>query len=455
MTQASEIFPGRHRRTAELARQLVHILSGTWAYLLRWSGPLPLILLALSALVFNLWGLPRVGGRWLWRDHEVAAGRAVGVVLYPLTVLVLLAVFWRRPEIAAAGWTLLAFADGMATVVGKLRGGRPLPWNPDKTWAGFGAYLVVGWAAVLSTLLWVAPGRYEMPAVALVAVIVSALGALLESTPQNLDDNLGVPILAAIFLWCCLESLSGWSQLLAPVFLQRLATGLAVNVALTILATRLATLSRGGALAACLVGTLVWACLSWSGYAVLVTFFVLGSGATKIGHGTKRRLRLAQGRGGRRRAANALANGGVAAACAVFALLTPHTSLFIFAFACSLAAAAADTAESEIGQIWGRPTWLITTLRAVPAGTDGGVSIVGTVAGWLAAALTVGVGGVLGLYPLSAIGPLSLLALAATLAESVVGATLERAGWLDNHGVNFVNTLLAALLGAGWASIMG
>jgi uncharacterized protein (TIGR00297 family) len=184
-------------------------------------------------------------------------------------------------------------------------------------------------------------------------------------------------------------------------------------------------------------------------------FFVLGTLSTKVGYASKARLNLAQGRGGRRRAANALANGGVAVACAVFAGLTPHTSLFVLAFACSLGAAAADTVESEIGQIWGHPTVLITSLSTVRPGTNGGISAVGTVAGLAAAVLTVGAGWQVGLYPLTVVVPLSLLALSATLVESVVGATLERLGLLDNNGVNFVNTLLAALLGAGFAWIMG
>jgi uncharacterized membrane protein len=77
------------------------------------------------------------------------------------------------------------------------------------------------------------------------------------------------------------------------------------------------------------------------------------------------------------------------------------------------------------------------------------------VAGLAAAVLTVGAGWQVGLYPLTVVVPLSLLALSATLVESLVGATLERLGLLDNNGVNFVNTLLAALLGAGCAWIMG
>jgi len=450
-----DILERPHRRAAEAARQLIHIASGFWAYGLRWVEPMPLMVLALAATACNTWLLPRVGGRWLWRNHEIEVGRATGIVLYPLAVFLLLVVFYRRPEVAAAGWGLLAFGDGAATLAGKRRVRRCLPWNPGKSWAGFLTYTVVGWVAVFSLVSWIVPGRYEVSFLAWVAAAVAVLGALLESAPQRIDDNLGVPLLAALFLLCCLETAGGWQSLLEPSWTGRVLLGLVVNTALVSLAHALGTLDKSGAGVACLLGTLVVAFLSWRGYLVLLVFFALGSLSTKIGYATKARFRLEQGKGGRRRAANALANGSVAVVCAVFAGLTPHTSVFVLAFACSLAAAAADTVESEIGQVWGHPTVLVTSFRSVEPGTNGGISTLGTFAGLTAAVLTVGAGWQAGLYSLTVVIPLSLLALSATVAESVVGATLERAGLLDNDGVNFCNTLLAALLGAGLATTMG
>jgi len=446
---------GPRLHTAEVARQSIHIVTGLWAYLLRWVAPWWLIALALAAAAFNRWLLPRLGGRWLWRRHEIEAGRAVGVVLYPLTVALLLTVFYRRPEIAAAGWGLLAFGDGAATLAGRAWGRQRLPWNSGKSWSGFLTYAAVSWVAVFSLVSWIVPGRYDASFLIWVAAVVAVLGALFESAPQRLDDNLGAPLLGALLLLCCLETEGAWQSLVDPPFLKRLLIGLGCNLVFAALAYWLGTLRRSGAVVACLIGTLIVTFLSWQGYVVLLVFFVLGTLSTKVGYASKARLNLAQGRGGRRRAANALANGGVAVACAVFAGLTPHTSLFVLAFACSLGAAAADTVESEIGQIWGHPTVLITSLSTVRPGTNGGISAVGTVAGLAAAVLTVGAGWQVGLYPLTVVVPLSLLALSATLVESVVGATLERLGLLDNNGVNFVNTLLAALLGAGFVWIMG
>lgn len=444
------------RRIAEATRQFIHIASGLWAYCLRWVRPEALVLLPIAATAFNLWILPRIGGRWLWRDREKEMGRAEGLVLYPLTVCLLLLIFIRRPDIAAVGWGLLAFGDGVATLIGRSRGKTKLPWNPSKSWAGFWAYTVAGGLATCTLLAWVEPGRYDFPLLIGVSSTVALMGAFLESSPQRLDDNLGVPLLAALFAWCCLETAESWAGL--KVISQIMSDGLpglVVNAVLVLLAMALGTLNKNGAAVAYLLGTLVFAFVSWQGYVVLLVFFALGSLATKIGYEKKVRRRLAQGHGGKRRAANALANGGVAAACAVFASLTPHTSMFLFAFACSLAAAAADTVESEIGQVWGRPTLLITSFESVDPGTDGGVSAVGTACGLLAAAVTVAAGWRVGLYPGAVVVPLSLLAVAATLMESVVGATLERDGLLDNEGVNFLNTLLAALLGAALAVTMG
>jgi uncharacterized protein (TIGR00297 family) len=111
----------------------------------------------------------------------------------------------------------------------------------------------------------------------------------------------------------------------------------------------------------------------------------------------------------------------------------------------ALAEAAADTVSSEIGQVLGGRPRMITTLHAVEPGTDGAVSAVGTVAGVVAAAIVAGAGswamrGDWSLFKLSCAG-----AVFGLLFDSLLGATLERKGWLDNDGVNFLSTGSAAV----------
>jgi len=216
-----------------------------------------------------------------------------------------------------------------------------------------------------------------------------------------------------------------------------------VTAAFALLAHALGMISRSGTLGGLLVGTAIYACLGPQGFAVLALFVVGGSLLTRLGYRSKQSTGTAQEHGGRRDARNALANCAVAVLCALLAAAT-GSDLFTTAFVASLGAAFADTSESEVGQLFGLSPRLITTLRKVPSGTDGAVSLPGTLAGVTAAILTSALALALGLLdtPQSAL----LVALAAflgTVADSLIGALLPRAG---NEPTNVVCTLVAAVL---------
>ena len=121
---------------SEALRKATHIGMGCIAFSLRFLGPFWSAALAGVALLNNLFVLHRIGGKRMWRDAEHQAGGATGIVLYPLAVLLLILAFYRRLEVAAAAWGILAFGDGMATVVGMAFGRRKLPWNPAQELGG-------------------------------------------------------------------------------------------------------------------------------------------------------------------------------------------------------------------------------------------------------------------------------------------------------------------------------
>jgi uncharacterized protein (TIGR00297 family) len=218
---------------------------------------------------------------------------------------------------------------------------------------------------------------------------------------------------------------------------------LGVTALFATLAYALGMVSRGGALGGFVVGTTIYYCLGPQGFAVLALFVVGGSLLTRLGYGRKHRAGTAEAGGGRRGARNALANASVAVLCALLAVLTASEA-FATAFVASLGAAFADTAESEVGQIYARMPRLITTLRRVPSGTDGAVSLPGTLAGLAAAGLTAALGYALGLVEGQA--SMLLVALAGflgTVVDSLVGALAPRAG---NEITNVLCTLVAAVL---------
>jgi uncharacterized protein (TIGR00297 family) len=194
---------------------------------------------------------------------------------------------------------------------------------------------------------------------------------------------------------------------------------------------------------------LVLGALGWGGYGVIFCYFLVGSAVTRIGLAEKTRKGIAEKRGGARGPANVWGSALTGAICALGYLWAPNP-LWLVAYVSSLATKLGDTTASEIGKTYGKTTYLVTTLRPVPAGTEGAVSLEGTLAGILGSALLAGLGATVQLIAWNAVPWVILAAFLATTAESLVGATLQTQGLLTNEQVNFFNTTVGALLGAGF-----
>ena len=231
----------------------------------------------------------------------------------------------------------------------------------------------------------------------------------------------------------------------------------ALNGVLIALAQRVPLLTRAGWCHAAILGTILWGCLGWQGWIAVVLYLVLGSLVTKVGFQQKQRQGLAEARGGRRSPANVW---GSAAVGAVLALLIgsglgPKPLLFV-GFSASFAAKLADTFGSEIGKRYGRTTVLITTLRRVPPGTEGAVSLEGTLASAIGSLVMTAVVVALQLVPAGPVAWLvAAVGLLATLLESLLGALLqERTPWLTNELVNAIQTFVAAVLAMAAVVVM-
>jgi uncharacterized protein (TIGR00297 family) len=195
-------------------------------------------------------------------------------------------------------------------------------------------------------------------------------------------------------------------------------------------------LTAAGAAAALAVGTATVMGVGWRGVLLLLAFLVSGSLWTKGG--------------GRRTAAQVFANGGVAAAAALLGSWP--------AFAGAIAAAASDTWATEIGAHSRTAPRLITNGTAVPPGTNGGITILGTAGGVLGAVLIAGLTYALsprGTAPgLTHPGHLAVVVAVAgvlgMLIDSLLGATVQGPNdkWLNNNGVNLAMTLAGAGIAA-------
>ena len=225
-------------------------------------------------------------------------------------------------------------------------------------------------------------------------------------------------------------------------WMARLAIGLAASGALGGVAYRARSIDRGGFAAGVGVGTAVYLGLGWRGFLCLATFFVLGTVATRVGKATKQAH-------GTRTVRHVLANGLVPASAALAAAAVPtYGPELTAAFAGSLAAATADTLSSEIGRVYGGTPYLLTTLRRVPAGENGGVTVVGSLAGLAGAAVLATVAVLLTLC--GSLPAIVVAGVAGNLTDSVFGATLERRGLMSNAGVNLACGVAGALAAAWW-----
>jgi uncharacterized protein (TIGR00297 family) len=431
-------------------RKLVHIGVGGFAFLLRDVTSAGAALMAAAAFVFNWQVLPRIGGRGLWREAEHAKGHPTGILFYPLAVLGLVLFFWNALWMAAAVWGVLALGDGMASIVGRGAGGPRLPWNPAKTWSGFLGFVVFGTIGAAVLIAWTSrlpldPRAWHAPRTLGVAVALSLVCALVESVPTTLDDNLTVPLAGALVLPLLAQADPG--QLATdPGLPGRVLLGLAVNAAVAVAAYFARSIDVAGAVSAIVIGTLITAGLGLRAFALMAAFFVVGSVVTRLGYRKKAARGIAQERGGARGWRNAWANGGIPAFLAFMACLAPPLlhDLLVLAYAASVATAAADTCSSEIGKAFGRRTFLITSFRPVPPGTEGAVSLEGTLAGLAGGWLVASIGAGLGLYGWGAALLVGIAGLLGSLAESVIGVAAERRGWMDNDLLNALNTAIGA-----------
>jgi uncharacterized protein (TIGR00297 family) len=444
---------------SEETRQWVHIGSGGFAFLLRTLTWQQGAAFAVTALAFNLLVLPRAGGRRLYRPVDVARGFPLGIVLYPLAVLALILLFPARLDIAAAAWGILAFGDGAATLAG--RGARRTwPWSRDKTnnsiksIRGTIAFIVCGGAGAIALASWTRPAVSPEPPLwfALLAPLAAAVVAgFVETIPVRLDDNVSVPASAAAILWIASLITPGALAGSRAAVVAALPYAVGINALAAWLGHRAGTVSMSGAIVGGLIGFAMYAAGGPGAWLLLFVTFATAAISSRMGLKRKVMLGIAEERGGRRRAANALANCSVAVIAATAASATPYSTAARLAMVAALTAAGSDTVASEIGKAWGRHTFLVTGFKRVRAGTPGAMSLEGTAAGLLAA---------LGLAALAAgLGEITWSMIAVVVAGSVLGAgvesvfsaTLEGPGILNNDTLNFINTAVAAAVAVALA----
>ena len=270
-----------------------------------------------------------------------------------------------------------------------------------------------------------------------VATIGALVGALLRNILHGAEENLVVPLGIGFAMW--LFDSFNYS---VPVVRLLLTVLFMILLGYVLGRAKLADLS--GILSGILMGVLIVSFTDFRWFVVILAFFVIGGIFTKYKYDYKRAIGIAQGGGGARGYRNIFGNGLTALVCAIAYGVSGNVLLSI-AYVGAVATATGDTLASEIGQTHRKLPRLITDLRYVPHGTDGGITTLGEYSALAGAAAIALIGVLLGVVALNTIVPIILGGFFGANFDSVLGAVLERRHYLTNSSVNLLATISGAV----------
>lgn len=215
-------------------------------------------------------------------------------------------------------------------------------------------------------------------------------------------------------------------------------------IACIIISVKTKKLTLTGAITGGVLAILIYVGAGYTGIAMLTAFFIFGTLATIWKKREKQQFKSTDDHT-KRNAGQVLANGGVAAIIGILTWLIPaKAGLLSLMMAASLASAMADTLSSELGMIYGRRSYNIISWKKDERGLDGVISLEGILIGIIGSVIiaviySLGFGWNYNFLWIVIAGTIG------NLADSVLGALLERKHYLENDAVNFLNTLAAAL----------
>lgn len=191
------------------------------------------------------------------------------------------------------------------------------------------------------------------------------------------------------------------------------------------------------------VATCIYLGAGWSGIAMLSLFFILGTAATSFKKNWKQKI-TGTSETGARNAGQVLANGGAAALFGLLVIFFPEQKqILLLMMAGAFSSATADTLSSELGTVYGQRFYNILNFKNDRRGLDGVVSMEGFLFGLTGSAIIAMVFALCTAQPETIVW-IIIAGTAGNLADSYLGAALERKNLIHNDLVNFFNTTVGA-----------
>ena len=451
----------------ELSRKFVHVMVGILVSLAPFflETKLPVIVLGVLFTVLNYVALKKDSLKGMHTTERVS----FGTVYFPIAFSLLVVMFWdRNIVIFVLSMLILAFSDTAATVIGERVNSKRkfILWHDKKSWPGSIAFFITTLIVVLAAYPIYAElaGYQPLSLVHLLgmAMFTGFVASVAEAVSKRGSDNLTLTLAAGLGMDLYLYSLAHGTLL-------TMCGWFAFSILLGYGAFKLRSLSVSGGFGAFLLGVFMFGMGGWATMLPLIGFFVLSSLLSKIAD-RKNKPDIIATKGSQRDIVQVYANGGIPLIFSIAWYLSDFSFDWLYwAFLASLAAATADTWETEIGSFSkGLPLNIISG-RRVPKGYSGGISLLGTLGGLIGAAAIVAIAYFLGALELNLelILMIILAGFMGSIVDSILGASIQAkficpkcehpterlvhcgqetehisgVGWFDNDWVNVAGTL--------------
>ncbi|MBN2092020.1 DUF92 domain-containing protein [candidate division KSB1 bacterium] len=412
----------------DTTRKLVHIMTGIFisSVPFLFHSKIPILTITIFFTIINYFAI-QFG--FLKAMHGTAR-KSFGTVYYPLSLIILLLFFWEKYQlILVIAMLVLAFGDALAALFGEnlkklhyyqLAGDR-------KTIEGSLVMLITAFLIVLGGLFLgsnYVPGGFQLsfPESIWVALIVSIIATLCEAISSSGSDNLTVPLGTAFFLHFMLSRFNGGNQTENI----QLSIGLFLAFIVALISFRLRFLSLNGSVATFLLGTVVFGIGGWAFSLPILAFFILSSLLSKLGGRKKKKLDQTFEKSSQRDMWQVAANGGLPF---VLVLIWNFYRIdFIFyLYLAALSAVTADTWGTEIGFFSKKRPRFILSFKEVPAGTSGGITLLGTLGGAIGALIIALVGWLSHFsgFTFQVFLMIIMSGILASVVDSILGATIQ------------------------------
>lgn len=416
----SEILQRKFDLSRRHIRKAIHVIVGLGICFstLLFDSNIPILILSVIFLIIDLWAL---------RTHHFTSmhpdNYSLGTVFYPISIFILAIFFWYTDKwIFVTASLLMIIPDALAGLIGLRFANSFFTLLKEKK------SLPGTITMFLSSFILIIIATYTRDDLSIIrdlqlSVVVGLIATASELLSIRGSDNLSVPLLSGLFIYVYLYPPSAG-------FPEQIFTGTLLSLTISVFSYYLGFLSLSGTIGTFILGSIIFGFGGLLYTIPILAFFLVSSLLSRVGKRFKKQYESLFEKTGVRDFYQVWANGGIPAILVIFNVFFPATNIF-YAYCAAIAAATADTWGTELGIFSKKHPRMITSFKAVPPGTSGAVSIMGSIASF-AGSLFITIIGMIYYTSNQNITDISYIIFIITISgffgsiiDSIIGATIQ------------------------------